>query len=52
LAADLKVLPESEVRVVNTKEFDDEDVASFVSGDGTKRVKPKEVGFGDTLRNM
>ena len=52
MVADLKVLPGTELRVVNTKEHDDQDLASFVNGVGTKRVKTKEVGFGGKLRNI
>lgn len=52
MIADLQVLPNTEMRVVNTRQFDDDDLASFVSGDGSKKTKAKETGFGDKLRNI
>ena len=47
--AELEVLPESELRVVNTNEHDDYDVASFIidSPDGVSRAKEK--GFVGTV---
>lgn len=49
IIAELEVLPESELRVVNTNEFDDFDVASFVveSPNGVSRAK--ERGFTGTV---
>ena len=49
LFAELEVLPESELRVVNTNEFDDFDVASFVVESPAGAPRAKERGFVGTV---
>ena len=49
IIAELEVLPESELRVVNTNEFDDFDVASFVVESPNRVSRAKERGFTGTV---
>ena len=49
LSAELEVMPESELRLVNSNEFDDGDVASFISDSPQGAPRPREKGFSGTL---
>ena len=49
ILADLEVLPESELRVVNSNEFDDHDVASFVVDSPEAVPRARETGFTGTV---